>query len=627
MAVGDIVFQNGSYFYQTGLGLSRFVIPAGVVDVTFTGAVGDGIVDDTPAVIRAVAEVRERGGGTVYFPRPPVAYMLQPQEYHYGADYPNWKACVEIAFDNVALVGDAHTNIRTRTPGGGNPSTDFALCPLWATDIGTPVPPPAWQQGHGYSPGDMVVGPNGHGYRCTVGGTSSGSGPNDLFHATARAIIDGTVTWELADAIYKGPAFRVKAGCTNVRFQNLIIDGQAPYEASSEQPPLGLAPYALAYDTPSNGILAGHGWVLAGHWPVVLGPENPTTGETLGDVTFEDCEFRNWRSECIYTSLGSGNAGTIRLIRPRFVSCTGSVISVTAPIECEDAVIEGCGQAVENDGSIFNQTFRRTTIRNCNTGFIFPSQNATRTGRGRTLIEDTIIDGVPNWGFRLTGYTTNVWISRAKVIDAAQTAGTAAISVASQFAAKPFNVHLTDIEIISDQKTVGLALDIEPGDYAEVSRCRLIRTARSVLVGVGIFVSHICTVDAGTYLDLNDNDFTAVFGGILGNIGGAGSARLRGSRLDGLFVGSLVPPDLDQHWADRWELMPAAPTTFNNPLRFPVGVEAMVAINANVTITNGANIVLAGGVDLTPAATIGTIWFVRPTLASERIVESRRAKA
>lgn len=613
-----LYLQNGGYWIDTSEAVpSPLVMPVNILGL---GALGDGIANDTPAFVTGLNTLADRGGGVLYLKRPTVAYILEPPGYSYSAAFPFSTPALVIP-SNVRIVGDQGGSlIRMRTPGGGSPATDFKLVPLWATDVAVPVPPAAWQASHAYVGGNVVVGPNGHGYRCTIAGTSGSTGPLDLSPATARAIVDGSVTWELADSVYKGPMFRIKAGSGNIQFQNIILDGGAPREASSALPPLSLPPYALAFDTPANGILAGHGWVLGGHQAVVLGPE--AGGQTIGDVTFEDCEFRNWRSECLYGSFGNGNVGKVTLNRPRFISCTGSQISIAGPVEVNDGYWEDCDQPVENDGSIFDQTFRRPTVKNCNTGFIFVSQTASYTARGRTIVEDLIVDGVLNWAVRVAGYVTNLWVSRSKLIDAGQTGGTAVISTDNLNR----NVHFIDPEIICNRKSIGICLALAPGDPLELTRCKIIRTPLAISLGQGIFLTHVCTTVAGGFILATDCDFSGALNVTLGDVGGPGQALFRNARWDGIF--SHVAPTLDVRFADHYELTPPGPTSFSAPSHFPVGVETMVAINSSVTIIHGVgSIELAGAVNITPASSVGKVWLIRHTLASERVVETRRVPA
>lgn len=587
---------------------------------------------------------RARGWGNIYLPRPRVAYTLQDQDYRYASDFPYWKGILDIDFSDFVLFGDPGGSlIQLRTFGGGNPDTDYGLVPRYATDPDSPFgpsPPPAnWASSHAYTLGDEVLGPNGHHYACTVTGTSGLSGPSDLSPATAGDIADGGARWALFDLTFRGNMFRIKsfainsdAPITGIKFRDIIFDGGAPRQEALWPLAVHAIPdRAASVDRPPTygggpPIPAGAGWAH-GHQAVRMVPPY-----TYGDVTFENCEWRNWREDNVYQSQGSGLAGTVRFKgKCKIVSAGSNGVSMTGPLQCDDLEIVDTAQAVENDASSYNQTYRRIYIHDCGMGLTMPSNAGGYSGRRQVLVENSRIENCTEAGVFISGFSSNVTVRSTDVIDCGQIPGFAAFEVVDQFGGTPQNVQTDGVRIVVDRKAVQVALacsqNTSPSPVNVHRNLSLLRTQAAADAGLIMQSGALVSVGNGTEVAIIDGDHRGGNLQPIATVTGTGKVRFIGNRLDAPTpLYTVTAPFLDPFWHERYVVQPAGPVTLTTPQNFQVGVEAEMVINNQVTIANGANIVLAGGVNLIPADGIDTIWFKRPSSASNRVVETRRSR-
>lgn len=93
-----------------------------VFDITNFGAVGDDVVDDTESIQAAIDAAVANGSGSVYFPAPPVAYRVQPQQS--GTD-----ALTIGTTRQIKLYGDSSSvsRIKFYVFGGLDPTTNWEV--------------------------------------------------------------------------------------------------------------------------------------------------------------------------------------------------------------------------------------------------------------------------------------------------------------------------------------------------------------------------------------------------------------------------------------------------------------------------------------------------------------------
>ena len=229
---------------QTHILLNGVWTPTGVLNCYTAakfGAVGDGSVDDQPALQAAVADMLTHGGilflpGTQYkLGNTLVIDGLGGRQFHlmgvYGLGYPpgtliTWAGPNGVPMLQIQnLYGFGMTDIGVN--GGGTPGTatgPSSCINLHGTasaatytalfervQASNPWSANYWIPGHTYSTGDFVVGPdgnqgfisnhgiitcNGHLYRCTTGGLSHATGPGSIWGTTAGATVsDNVAQW------------------------------------------------------------------------------------------------------------------------------------------------------------------------------------------------------------------------------------------------------------------------------------------------------------------------------------------------------------------------------------------------------------------------------------------------
>lgn len=598
------------------------------------GATGDGITDDTPAFLAALQVLRLTNGGVLYAPRPAVAYMLQEQHYSYGARFPSYRGVVEIDFSKLTVLGDPGGSLlRLRTPGGGNPDTAFKLVPQWAFDdpSAVPTPPAAWQPSHAYIATNRVVGPGGYDYYCITPGTSGLTGPIDINPATCADVTDGTVHWILAAYVYRGNMFRIKSFATgatpspttDILFKNIIFDGQAPRQETLW--PLATHPtpeYTVVYDrafTYPGGppVPAGAGWNTPfGHTPVAMPPPY-----TYGDVTFEDCEFRNWRSE-LYRSDSLASSGQVTIRDCKFDSFAGDAISMTCKALVERVEISDTWQAIEMEPAGFDQTFRDVYVHDGGMGFTFAGLVASYENRGHLVIENCKAQRCSQAGLFFSDYMANVSVKGFDAIDASQLSGFAAVMLTSSGSVVTKNMDMGNIRVIGDRRGCAGAFSVVASS-ATVRNSSILRTPYAVTNGIlnGPAMGG-GTVAASDVLRVIDCDFQGA--GSQGNLtSGAGLCSCERVKLAADHY-QLNVTDLDVNWHTYYEFKPSAgggARTLDTPKHFPASLQVRVVIDANVTIKNNALIALTGGVDCGPLASGGEIVLVSPAGRGTKVYE------
>lgn len=573
----------------------------------------------------------------MYFPKPPVAYMVQTPEYSYRGTFGLRTGALTIDFSDLSLFGDPGGSIiRMRTPGGGRAvNNNFVLVPPWANDAGTGAPP-AWLPSHAYVDGQVVVGPGGHTYAVKVGGggVSGVVGPTDINPATCFTIVDGGVTWALNDQPYYGQMFRLRndsAGnpCKNIRFRDIILDGDGkrnntlwPFATK----PIPEGSVAFDYTYPGIGpVAAGEGWAV-GHSPVAMDQLSQ-----YGLVTFENCVFKNWRSEIYRGDYGQPFADTITFKSCWFDSFTGNAVSCSSPLVMRDCLITDTSQGIENDGVNYPQEYTNVTIRDGGVGAVFPSSTGSYGNRGLTRIDGLTCERLSAWGVYISGYMANVHIDRTKIIDCAQSSSYEGFHVGPQFGVKPKDIHVNGLEIGVDQRTTAVALSFSTDDATStIDNYRVTRTPAAIAAARTIDVAMVGDFAVGTGIRCRGLDFRRAT--TLGNgLTGSGEHQLHLSEWDGLYqLNANATPafDLDVGWSThKYEFKPVGATTLDTPKRFPLGVPVLVLINNQVTIKNNVNIVLAGGVDIVPAHNLGGVMLLRPASGSQRVVEIYRVPA
>lgn len=606
------------------------------VNVMALGAVGDGVHDDTPAWIRALALRKRLGPGVVYAPRPPVNYTFQAQNYSYSIFYPNFSGCVDVDFGKVTIQGDG-SPIVLKTPGGGNPDTNFVLTSSVAVDQDNPVgfvptPAPAWLPVHAYLAGAHVSGPNGHEYIATNNGTSGAVGPTDLNPATAGAITDGTVIWALFDYVFRGSLFRIKSFALNtdvpfgdVVFRDLILDGGAPRSPTIEAIwPLATAPipsFTAPYDRPGIGpgganVPAGIGWVSPiGHMPISM-----PTPYTYGTILLENVAIKNWRSDTLYRSDGNALSGRFTMRNCTIEGCAANGISMTAPALYENIEISGTSQAIENDPYTFDQTFRGIRIRDGGMGLTLPGNVAFYTGRGRTMVDNCTMDRCSEAGLFISGYMANALIRDVVVRDCGQIGGFPNVYLLGQLGGEPQDIDFINVQVISDTKSSPGGFNVNVGNIGVATRrvrlirCGVFRTATALAGGFGINQSATGLLGAASDLQLLDCDWRASGG--QPTWAGVGAPTIENNRIDGLYT--VTAPAVDPQWHQYYELKPAGAVNLTTPQNFPAGKQVQLVLNANVTLVHAAGVLeLAGGVNFTPGAAGAKIWLERAAGATK----------
>lgn len=603
-----------------------FPVGMGSVNVQAYGAKGDGITDDTAAINSAVAAARLLGLD-VYFPRPVVGYIVQTAGYTYRSNFGYRNGAITLdGVVGMTFYGDpGGSTLIMRTPSGGRAVNNaYVLVPPYATDAGTGAPA-AWIPSHAYVDGNFVVAPNGHTYVVRGGGagTSGASGPSDLTH-TASNIIDGTVHWDLADIPYFGQMFRLRndpstgTRCAGIKFKNLILDGDAKRDDTLWSYSLGgIASGSLPYDyvDPTFGAIPAGAGYAAGHSAVAM-----DQGSDYGTVTFEDCTIRNWRSEIFRSDFGHAFADTITFRRVWFDSHTGNAVSCSSPLVMEDCLFTDAGQAIENDGVNFDQTYRNVTIRDGGVGFVVPSSTGSYSNRGQTRVTNMVIERCSSWGVFISGWVANVWIDGLKAIDNAILPGAEQIHVGLQFSAKPINVHLSNVEVGVHSRSSATAISFSSGDATcTLDTIKVTRTPDAINHGYTTGPAMVGDFAVGTGIYAKGLDFRQAL--TLGNgLTGSGEHFLEPSRLDGIY--QLNAPDIDVGWHTTYEYKPGSgATTLSVPKRFPLGKPVRVVLDSHMTLQNNANIVLTAGANYTPGASGGEVTLVRPAAGSQRVVQ------
>lgn len=624
-------------------------VDTATLDVRWWGAQGDGVTDDTPAIRAAVAARKALGPGTVYFPKPAVAYILQPQFYAYSPTHPVWTGCVTIDFSDVTFRGDpGGSKLKLRTYGGGNPDTDFQLIYTNSRDADDPrgpiAPALAWGPTQPYNtPGAVFLGPNGHHYSVAVAGTS-GTNPA-VFTTTpagAGAIIDGTVTWALFDYVYKGVMFRIKSyvggntvGPGNIVFKDLVFDGSAPYRAdvhgaiaSKIYPTVYALPYdraaATQFGEPPGKVFAGQGWTTpSGHRSVEM-----MGGFNIGAITFDNCVWTGWRSEVIYLS---SSPGLITIKGGRITDCTADGLSFTAPALIEDLEIDHTSVAVENDPLSYSQTFRRLKIHDCLHGFVFPSNSPSQLARGYVLVEDSTVERCCHSALLVNGYMANVTFRRNRIIDCntlfyLTNAGALWIY---DSAGTPKNILISDCDFICDLQPgrgviVSTRLAASAGNRIE--RCRFTRTPKSIVSGTRWQDSIVVASHPASEWTIEDCDCRGAINapgvqGALASLYDPLPARITRCRTDGLAFEAPVAPYLDPRGYLDFTVAPAAPVVLTAARGFVVGTPTRIVISGNVTVLGSATLVLAAAGPWAPPAPGGESMFVRPAASPDKVFE------
>lgn len=635
--------------------LAQRHVDTSTLDVRWWGAAGDGRTDDTRAIRAAVAARKALGPGTVYFPRPPVAYVIQPHNYAYSTSFPVWSACIDIDFSNVTVRGDpGGSTLRLRTPGGGNPAVAFSLVDRDALDADGPsspaAPVPIWNgPGHFYGANARVRGPNGHQYITTSGGMSGSIPPTDLSAATSGGFSDGGVTWILYDFVFRGNMFRVKSyavnsdpGPSNIVFENLIFDGAAPYRADLHGAFSTLASsplYASPWNRPSyltepgynanpllNGTMpAGQGWVTPfGHAPIVM----PGAGNyNMGAITFDSCVFTGWRSEVLYV----GNSpGKITIRGGRITDCTADGVSIAAPMLVEDLEIDNVSQGVENDPYTYDQTFRRLHVHDVSQGITFPSQVASYDNRGMALIEDCNFERCHHYAAAFQSYAANVTFRRNRIVDCNRLhglSGAGAIWI-REGAGSVKNILISDCDFIVDSSAgrgVVAIGRIVASSGNRIERCRFTRTPKAVTSGQRWLHSVQVSAKSTAEWTISDCDCRGATlapqaYGDVASLYDPLPIRIERCRTDGLVFEAIVAPYLDPRGYLDFTVAPPGPVVLTAARGFVLGAPTRIVINGNVTVQASAAIVLAGET-WAPGAPGGEAMFIRPVAAPGKVYE------
>jgi hypothetical protein len=92
---------------------------AQLVDASSYGAIGDGVANDTPALQKALDDLKRKGGGVLYLPAG--TYKIYPQDVGINA--------LTIDSDNITIMGDGHdkTIISCYVSRGRNPVTNYDI--------------------------------------------------------------------------------------------------------------------------------------------------------------------------------------------------------------------------------------------------------------------------------------------------------------------------------------------------------------------------------------------------------------------------------------------------------------------------------------------------------------------
>lgn len=624
-------------------------VDTATLDVRWWGAQGDGVTDDTPAIRAAVAARKALGPGTVYFPRPAVAYVIQPQAYAYSPTFPFWTGCIDIDFGDVTFRGDpGGSTLRLRTYGGGNPDTDFSLIYRNSVDAGQPpgIVPPQWQANHNSYAANAMILANGHFYITFAGGISGPTMPSfTTSPGKAGNITDGGVIWALWDYTWRGNMFRIKSfatgpalGIGNILFRDLIFDGGAPYRADMHgavSSMITLPRTSVAYDRlaiaaepmyPAGTLPAGQGW-CTGHRAV----EMPAPF-TYGDITYENCTWTGWRAECVYASQGSGLAGKVTIRgKSRITDCTADGLSFTAPCLVEDMEIDHTPQAIECDPISYDNIYRRVHIHDCSVGITMPSNYPNYLLRGKTLIEDCTLERASHFAVLFNGFCTNVTFRRNRLIDcntlfARTSAG--AIWVYDSLGGSPKNILISDCDFICDAGA-GRGMIIATAAVASsgnrVERCRFTQTSRAVNSGNRWSHSVQIITHASSEWTVVDCDCRGATNAPQAY--GPGSTydplpvRIERCRTEGLAFEAPIAPYLDPRGYLDFTVAPAAPVVLTAARGFVVGAPTRIVISGNVTVLGSATLVLAAAGPWAPPAPGGESVFVRPAASPDKVFE------
>lgn len=624
-----VYLSRGGYWLDDG-----DTSPVNSVNVFEYNAKGDGITDDTEAIRQALNDA-VASKRNLYFRKPPVGYVVQTPDYSYRSTFGYRTGAITLdGVQGLTIYGDpGGSRLIMRTPSGGRAVNNaFVLVPPWAGDSGAGAPA-GWLPGHAYTDGQQVIAPNGHTYAVRGGGsgTSGAVGPSDLTSSSGD-VLDGTVRWALTDIPYYGQMFRLRNDpvtgqrCSDIVFKNLIFDGDSKRNASLWNFSLGgIASGAMPWnyvDPTFGAVPAGEGYA-AGHSAVAMDQNSQ-----YGKVTFEDCTLKNWRSEIYRGDYGAPFVDTITIRRCYFDSHTGNAVSCTTPLVMDDCEFNDAGQAIENDGATFDQFYKNIRIHDGGVGFVVPSSTGTFLGRGQMRISGLTVERCSSWGVFVSGYAANVWFDGVKCVDNALLAGAEQIHVGQQFGTSPINVHFNNIEVGVHSRSSATSFSLSGSDSTcTLDNAKVTRTPDAISHGYTTGPALVGNFPPGGGLYCKGLDFRQAL--TLGNgldVFAAGESRIDGSRIDGLY--QINSPDLDLGWHSYYEYKPVGATSLSTPKRVPYGAEVMVVLNNQMTLVHGAGAIeLAGAANITPASTVGAVWFHRPSLASMRIVETRRVPA